>query len=188
MKTCNRRDFLKWTGMSALALTLAACSDGPSAPAAPAVPAKDAQALFAAINADRKGRGVEELVYNKNLETLARQYTSCFEKQQVTSADFDKWCSDTTVNPDAEKFQAELNQIQSALSADGFVGSTVIYGLEESGDNWLLNAPYPETETERKQQLEEFAEKFDGMRYIGISLATVKGKTYWVASLLPKKA
>lgn len=191
MKIYNRRDFLKLTGMSALALTLAACSDGPSVPAAPAAPAQDAQTLFAAINASRKEKGLKELVYNKTLDTWAHQDAKCFETANSTAANLENWRFMPSVD-DKEDAAPKLEylEIQMALQKEGFVNADAeLYGMEEtSSSEYTLNKLYPETEEALKAQMEEMAAEIgDRMRYIGIAPVKVGGKTYWIAVMFGKK-
>ena len=191
MKTYNRRDFLKLTGMSALALTLAACSDGPSAPAAPAAPAKDAQAIFSAINAYRKEKGLKELVYNKTLDTWANQDAKCFETANSTAANLENWrFMPRQDEGETGVLKPEYYSILMALGEEGFVNAdATLYGMAEtSSSEYTLNKPYPETEEELKAQMEDMAATIGNkMRYIGIALVTIEGKTYWIAILLGKK-
>ena len=187
MKNYNRRDFLKLTGASALALALAACG-GPSAPS---VPTKDAQALFAAINACRKEKGLKELVYNKTLDTWANQDAKCFEAANSTAANLVNW----RFMPRQDEGETgvpkpEYYSIMMALGEEGFVNAdATLYGMAEtSSSEYTLNKPYPETEEELKAQMEDMAATIGNkMRYIGIALVTIEGKTYWIAILLGKK-
>ena len=185
MKNYNRRDFLKLTGMSALALTLAACSDGPSAPAAPAVPAKDAQALYAAIAASRQKKCLRSFLYDSDLEAYAKLNAEYFEdigKAKVTNEEFNDWSNE----PEHDK---KWNDTVSAMRANGLkVTQIKYYGIADPENDMRLTTLYPETEGALKTQMETMAEAFkdDVQYYIGISLVKVEGKTYWIAMLATK--
>ena len=138
MKTYNRRDFLKLTGLTALALTFSACGSTPSAPAAPA---KDAQALFAAINACRKEKGLKELKYDPDLEAYVTLDVKCFETQgktKITMPDYGNWMM--TSHP------TDYTALRGKLQAKLINGSTcTYYGLASTETDLTLTALYPAT-------------------------------------------
>lgn len=176
MKNYNRRDFLKLTGMSALALTLAACGGGSSAPA---VPSQDAQSLFAAINAYREDKGLNQFTYDTDLEAYVKLDVKCFETQgktKITMTDYGNWL--TSQLPD-------YNALRGKLMVKHINGSTcTYYGLTSTENDMTLTAPCPATEEELQTQLAAMTTKIgDTMDYIGITLTEISGKTYWVAML-----
>ena len=180
MKIYNRRDFLKLTGMSALALTLAACSDGPSVPAAPAAPAQDAQTLFAAINAYRESNSLKKLTYDKDLEDYVKLDVKCFETQgkaKITMEDYGKWL--ITLH------STDYAVIRGKLQAKHIEGSTcTYYGLDSTETDMTLTLLCPGDEEELKTQLAAMATSIGNtMDYIGITLTTIGGKKYWAAML-----
>lgn len=185
MKTYNRRDFLKLTGMSALALTLAACGGGPSVPA---VPSQDAQALLKAINAYREKEGKTPLIRNENLERMAKQDVKCFETAGAITADFSSWYyEDGTTNPN-EKYTAIVTSLNNEL---GGISDGKTYGVNPNGTMFMntglctLDKPFPETEAELTAQMADMLEKTANMLYIGIALVSIGGKPYWYAVMLP---
>ena len=182
MKNYNRRDFLKLTGASALALSLAACGGGPSGPSAPA---QDAQALYAAIKATREEKGLKAFIYDTDLEAYAELNAECFEdvgKDQVTNDQFNDWVSE----PENDN---EFGDIVSALNKKGLKSTKInYYGIADPEHDMRLTTLYPDTDEALKTQMDAMAEKFAGVLqyYIGIALVKIDGKTYWIAMLTTK--
>ena len=180
MKNYNRRDFLKLTGASALALALAACGGGPSGPAAPA---QDAQSLFAAINAYRESNSLKKLTYDNDLEAYVKLDVECFENQgnaKITQADYQNWMLSHT---------DDYTALQGKLMMKGYNGSTTTYyGLASTETDMTLTSLYPAAEEELQTQLAAMATEIgDTMDYIGITLTTIGGRKYWVAMLATKR-
>ena len=175
MKNYNRRDFLKLTGMSVLALTLAACGGGSSAPAAPS---QDAQSLFAAINAYRESNSLKKLTYDKDLEDYVKLEVGCFETQGKTKISLETYENWVTSRLD------DYTTLRGKLIAKHYNGSTsAYYGLTPTETDLTLTALCPATEEELKAQLAAMATSIGDTDYIGITLTTIDGKKYWAAML-----
>ena len=188
MKNFNRRDFLKLTGLTALALTFSAC--GSSKPDVPAT--EDAQEILDEINAYRDSKGFKPLVYNKNLENWAAEDIRCFETQNTTKVGGANW-SNWHMKADGTDMKPEYASAIDGLKNEGFNSLAPEYfGVKETGTEenkqYDLNVVFPATATELQNQIAELTNQFnDTVRYIGIASAAINGQTYWVAMMLPKK-
>lgn len=186
MKTMNRRDFLKLTGASAVVLTLAACGadNAPDVPAPPTV-GKEAQ-IENAINAYRREKGLKELKHEDVIAEYAGMYTSLCEAHGTTSIDWDGL---------TELEQAKISEVQAHIleahfSMDTVGKDAVTIGMgEDEDENPKLIYMFPANDTELSTQLAPHKENIAKaeLRYIGVSTATVEGKTYWLACLVGKK-
>lgn len=180
MKTYNRRDFLKLTGLTALALTFSACGSAA---------AKDPQALLDSINEYRAEHGLSEFIYNDALEDWAKLDMQCFATANSTSENLENW----RFAPGVAMPKPEYYSIAYTLYGEGFDPNSVLcYGTEndlvdgESIDT--LNKLYPETEAELNLQMASMAAETAGMDGIGIALVSIGGKLYWYAVMAKKSA
>lgn len=178
MKKYNRRDFLKLTGASALALALAACGGSPSAPAAPA---KDAQAIFSAINAYLESNGQQKLTYDSDLETYVTYDFNGFDacdSAEITRSAYNEWITESLESPLYNSIRTQLSNKGIPLDSRKYYG---IDGMDSTSGNLKLTRPFPETEAELNAQIVELSTKLGNSNSIGIVVDAIKGKTYWAA-------
>ena len=181
MKNFNRRDFLKLTGLTALALTFSAC--GSSA-------AKDPKALLDSINEYRAAHGLSELRYSKALEDWAKLDMQCFASANSTSENLENWrFAPGSAMPTPEYYSIAYALLyEEGLDPD----SVLCYGTEEtfvSGESiHTLNKLYPETEADLNLQMAGMAAGTAGMDGIGIALVRIDGNLYWYAVMAQKSA
>ena len=170
MKNCNRRDFLKLTGLTALALTFSACGSAP---------AKDPKALLDSINEYRASNGLSALIYNDALEDWAKLDMQCFKAENSADATMtlDDWY--------AGNFETYFS-IGDKLATDGFDTNKIRrFGVVDTVAGCSLTKLYPTTEAALKAQMAELTMKADTYSYIGIAMAEFDGETYWLAAMLP---
>ena len=182
MKTMNRRDFLKLTGASAVMLTFAACG-ADNAPAAPTI-GKEAQ-IENAINAYRREKGLKELKHEDAIAEYAGMYTSLCEAHGTTSIDWD----DLTELEEANIGKLQARVLEAHFSMDAIKDAVTIGMGEDEDGNSKLVYTFPANDAELSTQLVPHKENIAKaeLRYIGVSTATVEGKTYWMACLVGKK-
>ena len=178
MKNFNRRDFLKLTGLTALALTFSACGSS-----APSVPSQDAQSLFDAINAYRVDKGLNKFTYDTDLAAYAALNAECFETQGKTTISLETYGNWLTSRKE------DYDAVYGKLLVKDIQGSTCMpYGTTSTETEMTLTAPCPATEEELQTQLDAMAAKFGSVKkyYIGIALATISGQPYWIAVVAEK--
>ena len=166
MKDFTRRDFLKLSGASALALALAACGSSGGAPTT----ATEAQ-IESIVNNYRKSKGLNELKHEDLLAEYAKASAAVCKAHDAAYDDF-------------EPTDAELETLEAAehtLMEKGHFS-------EDTASDVLPISLFPESETELDAQLTAYDKYLRGSeRYIGTATTTIKGKPYWLIFILGKK-
>ena len=167
MKDFTRRDFLKLSGASALALALAACgSSGGGTPAT----AAEAQ-IESVVNNYRKSKGLNELKHDDALAEYAKASAAVCKAHDAAYDD---------VEPtDAES--KTLETAEHTLMEKGHFS-------EDTAGGALPISLFPESETELDAQLAAYDKYLLAKdRYIGSAATTIKGKPYWLIFIIGKK-
>ncbi len=189
MKAMNRRDFLKLSGASAIALAFVGCGSSGGAPATPTTGKE--QKLYNAINAYLAAEECTPLIYSEGLHDAASAVAGMFKTMGSASI---------KLSSDDESFNRVLSNtmdsIRSGLKKAGYSGNDSevnsfigdSYGIKVEAGIAKLIAPYADDKLET--QLEAFADKTaaddytkEEPGYVGIATVEIDGVTYWIAAV-----